>query len=313
MAPMHLFHLDTDLGGDLDDLCALAMLLHSADVRLSGITTVAENGGRRAGYARYVLAMEGQTEIPVAAGADNAEGFYPYELGLPDEARYWPEAVKPLVTPSDAAVELLKQSIEQGATIIGIGPYSNLALLERKYPGILSEANLVLMGGYIYPTRPGYPTWGNDFDFNIQIDVASARLVLEHSHPLLVPLTVTVETALRRAYLDALRAAGPLCQLIARQAVEFAIDEKNEERIGATCPALPADIINFQHDPLACAAALGWTEGLEIVELPLRISEEAGLLVERIDPSGRPMRVVTSVDGPRFNQFWLERVTAAAV
>ncbi|MBE0697003.1 MAG: hypothetical protein IH586_08765, partial [Anaerolineaceae bacterium] len=112
---------------------------------------------------------------------------------------------------------------------------------------------------------------------------------------------------------DALRAAGPLCQLIARQAVEFAIDEKNEERFGATCPGLPRDIINFQHDPLACAAALGWHDGLEIEELPLLISEENGLLVERIGPAGRPIRVVTKVDGPRFNQFWLERVTGKAI
>ena len=51
-------HLDTDLGGDIDDLCALAMLLRWEGVELTGITTVAEAHGRRAGYVRRVLKLE---------------------------------------------------------------------------------------------------------------------------------------------------------------------------------------------------------------------------------------------------------------
>ncbi len=145
-------------------------------------------------------------------------------------------------------------------------------------------------------------------DFNIQVDVRSAMHVLLHATPTLIPLSVTVETALRRAYLPDLRAAGPLGQLIARQAEAFAEDEQNEQRFGETCPGLPRDIINFQHDPLACAVALGWNEGVEIEELPLAIEEQDRRLVERVDPAGKPFRVVTKVDGERFNQFWLEKL-----
>jgi purine nucleosidase len=259
-------HLDTDLGGDLDDLCALAMLLRWPEVELTGITVVGDTNGRRTGYVRYALALEGRGNIPVAAGAETSGGFYPYDLGLPSEERYYPEPVPPSPNPVEQAIQLLKQSIEQGATIIGIGPYTNLYLLELQYPGILKQANLVLMGGYIYPTRPGYPDWKNDYDFNVQVDIRSARHVLQHSNPTLVPLSVTAETALRRAYLETLRAAGPLGQLIARQAEEFAIDEKNELRYGETCPGLPRDIINFQHDPLASAVA--WRMGLRSRSCP---------------------------------------------
>ena len=87
-------HLDTDFGGDIDDLCALAMLLRwPADIHLTGVTTVAELKGRRAGQMKYVLDLEGRNEVPVAAGADNAQGFYPYQLGLPPEDRYWPNVL----------------------------------------------------------------------------------------------------------------------------------------------------------------------------------------------------------------------------
>src|SRR5919202_2683400 len=156
-------HLDTDLGGDIDDLCALAMLLRwPGDVHLTGITTVAEINGKRAGYVRYALALEGRSDdIPVAAGADVSQGFYRDELALPPEGRYWPEPVAPSPNPPEEAIDLLKKSIDQGATIIGIGPYTNLYLLDLQYPGILAQANIFLMGGFIYPPRSGFPKWDN--------------------------------------------------------------------------------------------------------------------------------------------------------
>ena len=46
-------HIDTDAGGDIDDLCALAMVLAWPDAELVGVTTNSDDGGRRAGYARY--------------------------------------------------------------------------------------------------------------------------------------------------------------------------------------------------------------------------------------------------------------------
>jgi hypothetical protein len=64
-----LVHLDTDLGGDTDDACALALLLGQAGVEVAGITTVADRTGRRAGCARHCLRLAGRDGIPVIAGA----------------------------------------------------------------------------------------------------------------------------------------------------------------------------------------------------------------------------------------------------
>jgi len=308
---MKKIHMDTDLGGDIDDICALAMLLRwPGGLDLTGITTVAEANGRRAGYVRYVLGLEGKNNIPVAAGADVSQGFYRYtELSYPSDERYWPEPIASSTNSLDDAINLLKQSVEQGATIVGIGPFTNLYLLDLKYPGILKRANLFLMGGYIYPIRSGFPNWGNNMDWNIQVDVKSAKYVIENSNPTLIPLTVTVETALRRAYLGDLRKSGALGQLLARQAEEFAVDEQMENKFGETCEGLPKDIINFLHDPLACAIALGWNDGVETKELPIILEEKDGWLSERIHPSGKPVRVVTNIDGSRFNEFWINEIT----
>jgi len=64
------FHLDIDIGGDIDDLCALAMVMNWPDVELLAVTTNIDDGGKRAGYARYVLDLAGQKGTAVAAGAD---------------------------------------------------------------------------------------------------------------------------------------------------------------------------------------------------------------------------------------------------
>lgn len=300
-------HLDTDVGGDIDDLCALAMLLQWPGVELVGVTTVAEEGGRRAGYARYALDLAGRPDIPVAAGADGARHAFRSPVVFPDEAAYWPEPVAPCPGEEAEALALLRRGVEAGATIVAIGPYTNVALLDRAFPGILDGVPLTLMGGHVRPIPPGYPAWRNRDDWNVQEDVDAARRVLERLRPTVVPMEVTVQTALRRADLPALESAGPLGRLLAHQARAFAVEYKNEETYGLTCPGLPDDIINFQHDPLACAVALGW-DGVTIEEIPLALELRGGLLVERAEPAGRPTRVVTAVDGPRFGALWLDLV-----
>ena len=306
---MTKLHLDTDLGGDIDDLCALAMLCHWPDVELSGVTTNQDDRGRRAGYVRLALKLAGKENVPVAAGADPALNCYRFFPELPDENRYWPEPVPAAPGPLEKALDLLEQSIRKEAIVAGIGAYTNLARLEKRTPGCLQRANLYLMGGYIFPPRNGFPQWDYTMDWNMQIDAESALFVLERGSPTLVPMTVTIETWLHRADLPALQKAGPVGQLIARQADAWAVDHQMESRFGQTCSGLPDDTINFQHDPLACAIALGWRDGVEIEEIPLVTEIRDGWLRQRVDPAGKPIRVVTRVDAVKFAELWLDLVT----
>jgi inosine-uridine nucleoside N-ribohydrolase len=318
-------HLDTDLGGDIDDLCALALLLRwpgPDPIEITGITLVGDTDGQRTGMVRQAvdLAIAGRTDIPVAAGADTSQGWYdPYPFGLPDASRYWPAPVVPAPNPPEEAIALLKRSIDLGATVIGIGPLTNLRLLEAAHPGALARVPYVQMGGFIRPPRPGYPAWGNADDFNVQVDAESAFRVLTAAGtnpavppPVLVPLSVTVETALRARDLDRLRAGDALARLIARQAGAFAEDEHLAETLRPDAPLLPEDLINFQHDGLAVAIALGWREGVVIERMPLTIALQDGLVVATVDPErGRLFDIVTGIDGPAFDRFWLDTLAPA--
>jgi inosine-uridine nucleoside N-ribohydrolase len=305
-------HLDTDIGGDVDDICALAMLLGWPGARISAITTVGDDRGRRAGLARRALEIAGRRDVPVAAGVDVASGRYPYPLGLPSDVAYWGGPVEPLSGPVDEALDLLRRSIDADAVIAAVGPLSNLAELEARTPGVLARARLVIMGGYVGPTRTGFPPWGAADDFNVQVDVAAAAMVFAHASPTLVPLSVTVETQLRRAHVPALRRAGGLAALLARQAALQARRERTAERWMRRYPALPDDGLAFLHDPLACAVAVGWRDGVRLASLPVVTDVRDGRLRQRVEADGKPTEVVVEVDGPMFAQTWLRAVCGRA-
>jgi len=54
---------------------------------------------------------------------------------------------------------------------------------------------------------------------------------------------------------------------------------------------------------------LGWEDGVEICEIPLKSEIKDGWLCHAIDESGRPTKVVTQVNGDKFNEFCLDIVT----
>jgi purine nucleosidase len=105
------------------------------------------------------------------------------------------------------------RNLERGATLIAIGPWTNLALLEIARPGSLNRAPVVATGGWTGLTA-GLPPWGPEMDFNVQWE---GRVVAATADLTLVPLPVTLTAQLRAADLPRLRASGPLGELLARQ------------------------------------------------------------------------------------------------
>ena len=308
---MTRIHLDTDLGSDTDDLCALAMLLGWPGVDLVGVTTNTDPGGRRAGYVEYALRMAEREEVPLAAGAEGTLADLYVPLAFPE---YWPEEIGARPSPPGAAVDLLAASAEAGATVVAIGPYTNLALVEAVRPGLLRSAGVVVMGGHVTGPGDGFPPWGTHDDFNVQQDRVAARVVFERCDPLVVPLAVAAEVTLRSAHVPRLRAAGPLGSLLADQAQAHARDNGRTE-LGRAWPGLPDDLLNFQYDPLACAVAAGW-DGVTVEEIPTAVELRDGLLWMERREGAPPLRVVTGVDAPRFDEAWLravERATSGAV
>lgn len=302
-------HLDTDLGGDPDDACALAMVLGWEGVELTGITTTADPDGQRAGYVIRVLELAGREDIPVAAGAGRSLTTGQPMGEVPDHQRYWGgPPVPPRPGSEDAALDLLEGSIDAGATVAAIGPYTNLALLDARRPGRLDSVEVVAMGGWVYPPAPGLPAWTPERDWNVQCDTRAARLLADRAELTLVTLPATMKATLREAHLPRLAASGALGAALARQSAVYAHDHRRSE-LGRAYPALPDDLVNFHWDPVACAVALGWSGGT-VVDVPLLPVLDGNALRFQPDERGRRLRVMTDVDGAAFAQTWITAVEA---
>src|SRR5918992_3101967 len=302
-------HLDTDLGTNPDDLCALAMVLGWPEAELTGVTTTSDPGGLRAGFVRHAMGLAGHREVPVAAGADGSLGGYLLSpVSIPD---LWPEPIPPRPGRPGEAIDLLAASAEIGATIVALGPYTNLAMVEAARPGLLAAAGVVVMGGHVPPTPEGFPRWGAREDFNVQQDTLAAKVVLGRCHPTLVGLAPSLTVALRREHIEPLRGSGPLGKLMADQAEAVSRDVAPPELV-QTHPRLREGLLNFHHGPLACAVALGW-DGVTIADLAIGFElREDGLLHMKPDEAAPHFPVVADVDGPRFEDVWLEAVIRAS-
>ena len=286
------------------------MLLGWPGVELVGITTSTDPGGRRAGYVQTLLRLAGRSGVPVAAGAEVCLTTRRPAGEIPPHDAFWGADVGSTPAPSapGAALDLLAASVAAGATVVTVGPFTNLALLEIARPGMLARVPMVTMGGWTRLPPAGLPDWDASRDFNVQSDAAAADAVFRTAgSPLtVVGLDVTVQVHLRGAHLARLRAAGPVGAVLARSSLAHGTQYGNAAS-AARSPALPDDLVNYHHDPLACAVAVGW-DGVTVEERRLAPVMEDGALRLAESPDGRPVRVVTAVDADAFAERWLQAV-----
>ncbi len=304
-------HLDTDIGSDTDDACALAMLLGWPGVELVGITTVIDPGGRRAGFVQHCLELAGRTDIPVASSDAVSMTTRQIPGTIPDDERYWSRPIDPRPSKPGEAVSLLRSSVEAGATIVAIGPYTNLAQLEAIRAGSLGRVPVVLMGGFVTPADPGLPEWGPEMDWNVQCDTHAAQVVFADATNLtLVTVPPAFKAHLRFAHVPRLRAAGALGALLARQAEAHGADNSMADFARAHA-ALPDDLLNFQYDAVACAVAAGWA-GARTEQLTLKPVLEAGMLRFALEDRGRVTNVVVDIDADDFTERWFAAIERAS-
>lgn len=143
--------LDTDIGTDIDDTWALAMLLKSPELDLKLVVTDTGNTTYRAKVAAKMLEIGGRTDVPVGVGTHLADETGPQEPWLAGyELSDYPGIVHP--DGVGALIETIVRSPDP-ITLICIGPVPNVGAALEREPGIAERARFVGMHGSV---RLGY-------------------------------------------------------------------------------------------------------------------------------------------------------------
>jgi len=183
--------LDTDIGDDIDDAFALALLLRSPEVRLLGITTAFGDTELRARLVDRYLAAVGRSEIPVEAGVPTPAGNHFTQAAYALEA--------PGRKHGDAVGFLLREIRAHPGqiTLIAIGPLFNVQAAIARDPATFRKLKrVVMMGGSVYRGydggNAGVRSQAVSAEWNILCDPAGARALLASGVPVfMMPLDST--------------------------------------------------------------------------------------------------------------------------
>jgi len=167
--------LDTDIGTDIDDTWALAMLLRCPEVNVRLVVSDTGNTEYRARIIARLLEVAGRTGIPVGIGIRQTEGTgaqSPWVDGY--ELSSYPGAVH------QDGVEAIIDAIEASpvpVSLICIGPVSNIAEVLRKAPHVAPKTRFVGMHGSIRKHYGGGD--GAIAEYNVKQDVEACQAVFE--------------------------------------------------------------------------------------------------------------------------------------
>ncbi len=190
-AAPQLVILDTDIGDDIDDAFALALLLRSPEVKLLGVTTAFGDTELRARLVDRYLAAVGRNDLSVTAGLKTSANNVFTQSAYAHEA---PERKH-----SDAIAFLLHEIAAHPGeiTLVAIGPlFNEQAAIARDPATFRKLKRVVLMGGSIDrgygDERAGAAGPPPSAEWNIRCDPAGARSLLASGVPVvMLPLDST--------------------------------------------------------------------------------------------------------------------------
>jgi purine nucleosidase len=284
--------LDTDIGDDVDDAFALALVLRSPEIELLGITTAWGDTELRARLAERFLKETAAPPIPVLAGIKTKSAAqFSQERWARDSSRF--------ENKGDAIDFLLNQARKDPSkiTLIAIGPLSNIgSAIDRDPAAFKMFKRVVIMGGSI---RRGYgdlgyaPDRGPQPEYNIYSDIPAARKLFSSGIPIFVMPLDSTQLLLDEVKRNILFSAGnTLTNSLA--ALYFQWAERNRT---PTATLFDAMAVAYVANPALCPVE------------PFHITiDDRGMTVP--SPGTPNVSACLSSDSEQFFHFLLPRLTA---
>jgi len=200
-----LVWIDTDIGDDIDDAFALALILRSPELHVLGISTAFGDTETRARLLDRFLAATSESAIPVTAGVHT-------ETDNPLTQRAYAERYPAHPHPDGVAalIEEIKRYPGQ-ITLIAIGPLFNIGAAIDRDPETFRElGRVVMMGGSI---QRGYDGANGelrpaDAEWNINRDPKDAAKLFAAGVPIFMMPLDSTQIHLERQDREPIFAAG---------------------------------------------------------------------------------------------------------
>jgi purine nucleosidase len=316
--------LDTDIGTDVDDAIALALLTRMPGIELASVTTVGGKAGIRAALARRLLEESGHGDVPVAAGhgAPLASGRFsvmiPGGLWLGHEGRGvltgQEQQVAEAQADPDAAIRQLTRALAaaaQPAILLTIGPLTNLATALTEQPGLAGHIGChVAMGGMFgAATAIGTSPASALLEYNLNADREACAVVLEAGlNTILVPAELTYRAEVTSGQLGRLRAGQHAVLRDIAAMIEIFSPIYRQLLESLSVRDVPADLACHLHDSVTVLAAVE-PELFRIEPMRIDLAEEAGMLTTRRSATGAyAVHVATDADIPRLRERVLDQL-----
>jgi inosine-uridine nucleoside N-ribohydrolase len=295
--------LDTDIGGDIDDTWALAMLLKSPELDVRLVVSDTGNTVYRAKIIARLLEVAGRTDVPVGVGLNaDPDAAGPQQPWVADyDLGGYPGTVH------EDGVEATARAIEAAegpATLIAIGPVTNIAELLRRRDDLAGRTDFVGMHGSIARHHRGGE--GPIAEYNVRQDVAAAQSVLAAGWR---STTVTPLDTCGQVVLDGelYRRVAESEEPVARAVIENYLIWRT--RGGKEQPAPPTES-SILFDTVAVHLA-HTTRHLRMETMPLRV-DDRGFTVR--DEAGTPMSVAIEwADLAAYRRELTDRMCAGVV
>ncbi len=163
--------LDTDIGGDIDDTWAVAMMVRSPELDVKLAVSARKNTTERAKLIARLLEIAGRSDIPVGAGVPQPGGMGKQKGWVAD----YDLADYPGTFHQDGVEATIRAIMDapEWVTLICIGQLTNIAEALRREPGIAERADFVAMLGSIVDPGPG-----GGGEYNVRADISACQQTL---------------------------------------------------------------------------------------------------------------------------------------
>ncbi len=168
---------DTDIGGDIDDTWALALLVRSPEFDVKLVTTAVNNTRSKAKIVAKFLETVGRTDIPVGIGVQQNKNRHRQEE--------WTKGYRLSSYPGtiyEDGVQALIDTIMNSPKpikLIAVGPLPNVAAALKREPRIVEKAEFIGMHGSV---RRGYGGSSKiSAEYNVRADAKAVQKVFTAS------------------------------------------------------------------------------------------------------------------------------------